>query len=63
MTIFYIVNYRVSIFFLCDFQRIDMAYFPELRSTVDKNLERFLKSCVFYFLRNTKGEMTGNSIQ
>lgn len=36
-----------------------MAYLAELRSAVDKNLERFLKSCIFYFLRNTKGEMTG----
>lgn len=39
------------------FQRMDMVYFTELRSAVDKNLERFLKSCIFYFIRNTKGEM------
>lgn len=44
-------------FCLCGFQRMDMVYFAELRSAVDKNLERFLKSCVFYFIRNTKGEM------
>lgn len=34
-----------------------MAYLTELRSALDKNLERFLKSCIFYFIRNTKGEM------
>lgn len=37
-----------------------MVYVAELRSTVEKNLERFLKSCIFYFLRNTKGEITGD---
>lgn len=40
---------------------MDMVYFAELRSAVDKNLERFLKSCIYYFIRNTKGEMTDGS--
>lgn len=42
---------------ICGFQRMDMVYFAELRSAVDKNLRSFLKSCVFYFIRNTKGEV------
>lgn len=40
---------------------MDMVYFADLRSAVDKNLERFLKSCIFYFIRNTKGEMSDGS--
>lgn len=35
-----------------------MVYFVELHAAVKKYLQRFLKSCVFYFVRNTKGEMT-----
>lgn len=40
------------------FQRIDVEviYFGELCAAVDKCLENFLTSCVYYFVRNTKGE-------
>lgn len=54
------MNYRVSLCVcvcVCGFQMMDMVYFAELHSAVDKNLKRFLKSCIFYFIRNTKGEM------
>lgn len=30
----------------------------ELHATVKKNLRRFLNTCVFYFIRNTRGEIT-----
>lgn len=35
-----------------------MVYLAELHAAVNKCLERFLKSCVVYFVRSTKGEMT-----
>lgn len=40
------------------FQRIEVqvVYHIELHVAVDSYPERFLKSTVFYFLRNTKGE-------
>lgn len=44
---------------LC-FQRIEVqvVYHIELHVAINEYPERFLKSRVFYFLRNTKGEMT-----
>lgn len=53
-----LITVYICIFSFCGSQRIDMVYFTELRSAVDRNLERFLKSCIFYFIRNTKGEWT-----
>lgn len=47
------------LFFFC-FQKIDVraVFLDELHAAVDQDLKRFLKSCVFYFIRCTKGEMT-----
>lgn len=42
------------------FQRteVQLVYRTELHVAVNEYPEKFLKSCVFYFLRNAKGEIT-----
>lgn len=49
-------------FFVCLlFQRteVQVVYHLELHVAVNSYPERFLKSTVFYFIRNTKGENDG----
>uniref|UniRef100_A0A669FBB8 Dynein axonemal heavy chain 10 n=1 Tax=Oreochromis niloticus TaxID=8128 RepID=A0A669FBB8_ORENI len=47
---------RFNIFLVWRFQRteINLVYHTELHVAVNQYPQRFLKSCVFYFLRNTK---------
>lgn len=54
-----ILDRECNPFLVLCFQRIEtqVVYHIELHVAVNKYPERFLKSPVFYFLRNTKGEM------